>query len=264
MTARQPADIAAFESSAKGAAVNERAIAYWLSHNEELSEELIALGAGRDRTAGSMHVAQAISADAPNRLSRLAAAARSSQAAVAIAAVAGGLAEYLDRSSLLMFITSANRHLAGVKHTVCSLAQAGLIHIGVPDPRDLGRLIPATCKSTLTALQYAYYDEKCRTDRQRAAGGSGHRLLVSPPSVNVMRVDGSTHQLPPGWEPDGGTGQRLTRIGQVDRPCPGLNFHVQIAGSYTSIELRAGTQLLPAADCEALVAGAMDLITNSP
>jgi hypothetical protein len=256
---RQPADIAAFECSADGAAANERAVAHWIGHHEELSEELSMLGAGFDRPSDAMHVARATSDDAAKRLCALAAAARSSEAAVGIAAVAGTLAGYLGRSSVLMFMTSANRHLRGVKHSVCSLAQAGLVRIDVPDPRDLRRLIPAAGLGALTASRHAYYDGDVLADRQRAAGGAGHRLPVAPPSVNVMRMD---DLAPPDREPGGADGPLRTRVDQVGRPCIGLNFHVHLARSHLSIELRAGTHLLSAADSEMLVAGAMTSILD--
>jgi hypothetical protein len=260
---RQPADIAAFERSAGGATVNDRALTYWLSHHAELGGELAALGAGFTRPSGTMHVAQAFSADARKRLSGQATAARSSEAAVAIAAVACALAGYLDRSSVLMFMTSANRHLTGVRHSVCSLAQAGLLRIGVPDPGDLQRVIRAAGLGAMTASRYAYYDDNARVARQRAAGGGGHHLPVTPPSVNVMRVGESALRPPEDWEPDDSEGSPRVRGEVVDRPCSGLNFHVQVSASYLAVELRAGTHLLPAADCEALVAGAIRLLRTA-
>ena len=258
--ARQPADIAAFEESAAGAAANEGSIRYWMSHEEELTEELSAIGSGSGRPSGAMHIARAVSADARLRISELAVAARVGEPAVAIAAVAGVLAEYLGRSSMLMFMTSANRHLPGVRHTVCSLAQAGLVRVDVPDPRRLERLIPAASKGALTALRYAYYDEDMLSVRRRAAGTGGHQRPVTPPSINVMQAGPSAAEQPPGSAADDGPDRPVTRLHQVARPCSGLNFHVTSTESVLSIELRAGTHLLPAAECEALVAATMQRI----
>ena len=258
--ARQPADIAAFEASAAGAAVNERSIRYWLRHHEELSEQLGTLAARFDQPSDASHVAQTVSADARKRLSELAAAARAGEPAVAVAVVADTLADYLGRSSVIMFMISANRHLPGVRHSVCSLAQAGLVRIDVPEPRRVERLIPAASKGALTALHHAYYDPDVLSARQRAMGAGGHQPPVTPPSVNVMSADRLV-RYPSGWIPGGDAPS--TRLEQVPRPCSGLNFHVTMTGSCLSIELRAGTHLLPAGDCEALVTAAMERILTS-
>jgi Condensation domain len=262
---RQPADIAAFESSTSGTAVSERAIAHWLRYHEELGEVMSVLWAGSGQPSGSMHIAKTVSADASRRLSALAAAAHSSEEAVTVAAIAGVLAEFLGRSSVPMFMTSANRHLGGLRYSVCSVAQAGLARIRVADPRDLGRLIPAASSGFLAALKHAYYDGNALSGRQMAAGGSGFQLPVSPPSINVMRAGATAPQTElgeagSGLEPEHGDGELFTRVEQIVRPCLGLNFHVRIAAGYVSIELRAGTHLLSAADCLALTASAVELI----
>ncbi|GLH99285.1 condensation domain-containing protein [Phytohabitans aurantiacus] len=260
---RQPLDIVAFERSPAGAALNERAIAYWTSHNDELGDELSLLGAGFDAPSGAMHVARVFSSDAPKRVAELVAATRASEPAVAVAAVAGTLAGYLDRSSVLMFMMSANRHIPDVKRSVCTLAQAGLIRVDVPDPRRLDSLIPEANRGRLTALRHSYYDQEALTARQRATGGAGHQLPVTPPSVNVVRIDESASEPPAGWDPTVAGGAPFASVERVDRPCTGLNFHVLVADSFVSIELRAGTHLLPAAECEALVTGAMALLLGS-
>ncbi|MCW6007306.1 hypothetical protein K1W54_22580 [Micromonospora sp. CPCC 205371] len=260
---RQPTDIAAFERSPAGVALNERAIGYWISHNDELGDELSLLGAGFDTPSGAMHVARVFSADAPKRVSELMAATRSSEAAVAVAAVAGALAGRLGLSSVLMFMMSANRHIPDVKRSVCTLAQAGLLRVGVADPRRLESLIPAANKARLTALRHSYYDGDALAARQRTAGGAGHQLPVTPPSVNVVRIDESASEPPAGWDPTVGGGAPFASVERVERPCTGLNFHVLVADSFVSIELRAGTHLLPAAECEALVVGAMALLLGS-
>jgi len=254
---RQPADIAAFERSAAGAAVSRRAIEYWLDHRAELDVAVCVLGARFDTTSGAMHVARAVSVDAKTSLSTLATAAHSSEASVAVAAIASVLAGHLGTQTVPFYLTSANRHLTGLKHSVCSVAQAGLASVSVPAPNDLPRLVPAASKATLAALSHAYYDGSALAERARAAGGPGPHPPVSPPSINILHSDDSS---PPG----GGHGLPATaHTTRADRPCLGLNFHVRLTTASVSVELRAGTHLLSASECRELVAGTLRLLLDA-
>lgn len=256
---RQPVEIAAFEQSTAGAAVNERTIAYWQRHDAELGELLAALRRGFHRPNRAMYVARAVSQSAARRLPGLATAAHGSQAAVMTAAVASALAAHLGRRTVPMFKIVPNRHRPGYARSVASLAQGGLVSVEVPDPRDLRAVVPAAWAGTVAAMRHGYYDGDELAQRMSVSGG--YRDTVVPPSINVMRAEANSPPPEENWP----TGDQpyTVQVKRVERPCLGLNFHIELDKSYVQIELRAGTHLLSEPESAALVANAMTSILKA-
>jgi Condensation domain len=246
---RQPVDIAEFERSPAGQALNERTIAYWLDQDESLGAVLDALRSRFDEPGDAMHVARVVSAGGRRRLADLAGATGSSEPTVAVAAVSCVLAGHLGRASFPMTMLVNNRHLRGLERSVASVAQSGLIRAGVPDPRDLASAIPEAWSGMLTAMQHARYDGDELSERMRSFDSGGLHVTAGPPSVNVVRTASPRDEAP-----------ETSWVGQVDQRCVSLYFHVRVSESHLAIELRAGTHLLTAAGSLALVTDAMNLM----
>jgi hypothetical protein len=274
--ARQPVDLARFEQSKAGAAINRRAIAHWLRHDDALGEVLSTLRASSDRPSGDrasgdlasgdrpsgvMNVARVVARDAGHRLAALASAGRSSEGAVAVAAVACVLARNLGRTSVPLCMGVANRHLAGLGQTVSCLTQVGLINVGIPDLGDIGSVVPRAWAGMIAAMRYAHYDGDELSERMSSLDSGGRHVTAAPPSINIVRTGAAVPGLVLVPRPDYGDGERFTTwVGQTRQSCLSHYFHVQKSGSDLSIELRTGAQLLSMDESQALVADALRLI----
>ena len=252
---RQPADVAAFERSPAGVAVNERAIAHWLDQDGALGEVLDWLRRTFGEPGDTMHVARVVSASGRRRLGELAEATGGSEASVAVAAVGCVLSRHLGRATFPMTMSVSNRHLPGLARSVCSVAQSGLVRVAVADPSDLAAAVPDAWSGMLAAIQHAYYSGDELSERMRAFDSGGLHVTAAPPNVNVV----TAAALDP---PRGRAGDEpwTSSVGQVRQRCASLFFHVRLSESHLEIELRAGAHLLPAGDGLALVADAMRLI----
>src|SRR5262249_22075910 len=96
---RPPPGGAAVRRAPAGAAVSERAIAYWLEQDGVLGEVLDWLRRTFGEPGDTMHVARVVSGSGRRRLDELAAATGCSEASVAVAAVGCVLARHLGRAT---------------------------------------------------------------------------------------------------------------------------------------------------------------------
>jgi hypothetical protein len=256
---RQPVELAAFEQSPAGVAVNDRAIRHWLGHDDDLGEVLASLRARSDRPNGVLHAARVV-APRPSRLSDLAALRHSSEGAVAVAAVACVLAGHLGRARVPMAMSVANRHLEGLRQSVCSVTQSGLISVPVADPRELAHTVPAAWAGMLTGMRHAYYDCDDLFDQMKSLDRGGRHVTVAPPSINIVRVAAPLPGLTLVARPDLSDGRFTSWTGQCDRRCLGLHFHVQVSTRQLAVELRTGAHLLSMDDCHRLAAEVLTLI----
>jgi hypothetical protein len=118
----QPIEIAAYEQSAAGIARNERAIAYWMCHDDVLAEVLTGLRGRFDQLSTSMHLAR-VACTAP-RLAELAILAHVSEGAVVVATIARVLAAHLGCARVPMQMLVLNRTRTRLE-TKCQLHGAG-------------------------------------------------------------------------------------------------------------------------------------------
>ncbi len=258
---RQPLDLAAFEQSAAGAATDDRAIAYWLRHDDELGDLLAAMRARCDAPGPVMRVARVTSPDAGDRLAALASRGHASTGAVAVAAVACVLARHLGRSSVPLSTVVTNRHLPGLARTVCCLSQSGVLRVRVPDPRALSSSVPSSWAGMVRAMRHAHYDGDRLSERMTAFDSGGRHLTVAPPSITMHRSAITWPGLRLVPRMDGAPGAPFTSLtGEIDQHCLGYHFHAHRSGAQLSIELRTGGHLLSMEECHRLATEVMTLI----
>ncbi|WP_100444598.1 condensation domain-containing protein [Glycomyces xiaoerkulensis] len=252
---RQPLELAAFETSDEGRRTNERALKHWLSHRDDLEAVLTSLRAGFDTPDPDMHVLRATSKTASERFGRLAAAKQASKAAVALAAVAKALAAFIGHRTVPMYMLVNNRHLPGLKNSVASVVQAGLVAVDAAPDRDPEQAVPAAMRSIVQAMRRAHYNGEDLADHTASFEGFAVDSPVSLPSID-FNYDAPPPRKPPLEESRDGdlTLQRWL----VERPCRGLNFHVYSTDEELTFELRAGTHLISGAEGTALLASLMD------
>jgi hypothetical protein len=255
----QPADLAAFEQSPDGAAVNDRALRHWSRHDEELADVLGALRSGGPRPGGEMYVAR-VSAPFPGRLADLATTGHSTEGAVAVAAVACVLARHLGRTRIPLAMNVANRHREGLRQSVCAVTQSGLVSVAVPDPATIETAVPGAWAGMLTGMRHAYYDTDQLFERMTSLDNGGRHATVAPPSINIVRVGTALPGVTMVPRPDLSDDRITSWVGQCRRRCLGLHFHVQASARQLSVELRCGSHLLAMEDCHRLAAEALRLI----
>lgn len=258
---RQPVDLAEFEQSPAGAAVNARAIGHWLRHDDDLGEVLGGLRARFLEPSDVMYVARVVSTRR-QRLIDLAKAEHGSEAAVAVAAVAGALAGHLRRNRIPLTMYVSNRHLAGLRRSVSCVTQSGLLSVQVPDPRTIEAVIPRAWSGMLDGMRYAYYDGDELSTRMRSLDSGGRHSTIAPPSINIVRAGATLPEVNLRPRPDLDDGRFTSWAGQGERRCLSLYFHVQASAAELSVELRAGAHLLSMLECHQLAADAMRLITG--
>ncbi|MCA2211350.1 condensation domain-containing protein [Jidongwangia harbinensis] len=251
---RQALDLAAYESSPAGAATTAKAVRYWRRHAGDLDQMIRRLAAGvdgtpRDAGPGSTHrVRTRCGTPSAGRL----------ETAGVVGAIAVALARFLRIDRVPLTLLSPNRHLPGVRRSVCSLAQSGLCPIDVPSARSLPAAVAGAWSGLLRAQAHAYCDGRELT-RALAGVFTGPRgYPITAPSVNILRAE--TADVPG----DEGLAGTFPEAGATvsDRPCAGLNFHVLLSAREVVLELRAGTHLISAASCRELVSASMRLILD--
>ncbi|HEU5129004.1 MAG TPA: condensation domain-containing protein [Glycomyces sp.] len=239
---RQPLELAAFERSERGRAVNERAMRHWMSRRGELESVLGALRAGFDRPAPDMRVFRISSKAAAAAFDRLAATRRSSRAAVAVAAVSRALSGLLGVDTVPMYMLVNNRHLPGLRHSVASVVQAGLVAMDASADRRFEDAVPTAMRTIITAMRHAHYDGDDLTARTASFEGFEVDAAVSLPSVNFNFGDAPPPPGPAAAETrDDGA---VLRWWTQDRPCLGMNFHFHSTETDLTAELRVGAHLL--------------------
>jgi hypothetical protein len=250
---RQALDIAAYEHTAAGRAVSTKAVEYWRRHAGGADRVISALAVGAVQPTGAMYQARTRSASALGRMT--ATGGKGGPASVAVAAIAATLARFLGVDRVSMMMLSPNRHLPRVRHSVCSIAQAGLCVLDLAGTRSFPEVVAAAQSSLLRAQASAYYD-MCQMSRAMTEVETGPLgFVITQPSVNILSAD-MTADL--GNADVDGISPQVGLI-TVPRPCSGLNFHVLLAESEVVLELRVGTHLLPEAECRDLVSACMRL-----
>jgi hypothetical protein len=170
-------------------------------------------------------------------------------AAVVVGAIAIALAGFLGCDRIPVMLMMPNRHLTGVKHSVCSLAQGGLCVVDVRQPGALEPAVASAWSGLIFAHRHGYYDIDALLARLEALKLYRSDLPIIVPSVNVRaRMADSRADGPGAAETFPSASTRL-----VDAPCLGLNFHVVVSQSMLSIELRAGEHLVSQQTCRELV-----------
>lgn len=253
---RQPLELAAFERSAKGRAVNERAMRHWLNRRDDLETVLGRMRAGFDEPDHSMHVFRASSKTAAAAFERVAAAKHASRAAVAVAAVSRTLARALGNGTVPMYMLVHNRHLPGLKRSVASVVQAGLVAVDAEPDRPFADTVPAAMRAVLAAMRHAHYDGADLTALTADFEGFAVDSAVSIPSIDFIYG-----AAPPATE----TEAEETRDGHLllqrwarHRPCLGPNFHFYSTDDDLTIELRVGFHLMSEDGGWALLSSVLD------
>ena len=254
---RHAVDIATDEGSPRGRKINAKSIAHWERRAEDLGRVYDFLGEGVAEAHDEMHVARTTSAAAARRLEGL--SGGRGKAAVLVGAIAAALARFFDHPRVPIMLLSPNRHLPGVRNSVCSLAQGGLAVVEVADPRDLASAAAAAWPELIRAQAYAYYDVAALTARMRELDLGRSDLPVTAPSVNLMQADGLGEDGPD-REAEEVFPAVLTTVRPA--PCAGLNFHATVSDSELTIELRVGTHLVSAEQSRALVSTIMQSLLD--
>jgi hypothetical protein len=251
---RQVLDIAAYEHTAAGQAASTRAIAYWRRHVSELHRVISALAVGAGQPTGAMYQVRTRSAPALERMAAM--GGKQGSASVAVAAVAATLARFLGADRVAMMMLSTNRHLPGVRHCVCSIAQAGLCALDLAAARSFPEVVAITQSGLLRAQASAYYDLREMSQAMAEVETGPQGFPITPPSVNILPADVAAGLR------DVDADEIFPEVGvsTVPRPCSGLNFHVRLLESAVVLELRVGTHLIPQAACRDLVSACMRLL----
>jgi hypothetical protein len=255
---RQPVDLAAFEQSPAGAAVNDRAMDHWTRQDDDLGEVLGLLRARFEEPSEVMYVARVTSTGRPRSVD-LPTVRPGIESAVAVAAVACALAGYLGRSQVSLAMGVSNRHLEGLRQSVCCVTQSGLVSVQVPDPRRVEGSLPSAWAGMLAGMRHAHYDHDELFERMKSLDTGCRHSTVAPPSINIARVGSTVPGLTPVSRPDLGDERFTTSLGQCDRRCLGLHFHLQGSAEQLSVELRSGAHLLSMDECHQL---AVDVLTS--
>ncbi|WP_422769350.1 condensation domain-containing protein [Plantactinospora sp. WMMC1484] len=244
---RQPIDLATFEQSPAGAAASRRAVDYWLRHQDALAEVLESLRARATDTGLLMHVARVDSTVAARRLAQRLATGRTTETAIVVAAVSCALAEYLGRSTVPINMLVSNRHLPGIRDSVCCVAQSGLLCVEVSDPRKLDDVIPAAWRGSLAANRYGHYDSAELNDQMASFDKGGLHQVAAPPSVNIVPRGAFVSWYGPDPRPEELASRPYTSwLGESAQRCAGFYFHVRITDSTLAVELRTGGHLISA------------------
>jgi hypothetical protein len=258
----QPADIAAFERSPAGEAINEREMADRYRQKQSQRDYLGRLNTRVGEPGNEMHVARLVSTDAAARLAARASAVDRSAGIVVVAAVACVLARFLEQPVVPLAMVVSNRHLTHFRQTVCSVAGNGLTSIRVRDPDDLLNVIPDAWLGMVSAMRHGYFNPADAREKAPPHGDDGAPTLVRAPSLNVMKVESPAPEYGPSLTDEMDRRPSAEWSGKISRPCRGLNFHVTILDSCLVVELRAGTHLVTADICRHLAARVMETIAE--
>ncbi|GAB3984137.1 AMP-binding protein [Plantactinospora veratri] len=255
---RHAVDIAAYESSPQGVATSARTIAYWQRHAGEMAKVISTITRGAGQPADAMHVARATADIGGEQLDTI--ARGRGRGAVLLGAVAISLARFLGCAQVPMMLLVPNRHLPGVKHSVCALAQAGLCVVEVRPHDSLHAVVGRAWSGLVRAQAYGYCDHDELTERMTPAQVGEHGFVVTPPGVNVMQAAAVGD---PGLVPATADAFPTVAVHTLDRPCLGTNFHLAVSESTLTVELRAGVHLLSAEDCRDLVSATVRSILDA-
>jgi hypothetical protein len=250
---RPALDIAIHECSGAGKTTSANAVAYWQRHMNDLDRTICLLSAGGHLPNDTMYVVRTRIASALPHL--FISRAGGGPAAVAVASIAVAIGRFLRLDRVAMTVVSPNRHLFGVRNSVCSLAQNGLCVVEVPKLLLTQDVVANAWTGLLRAQMSAYLDVRDLEKAIADAGIDRAGFLMMPPNVNIRLGDGA------GFLEGGDTDDIFPMVSTtvVDRPCAGLNFHVLISESEVVLELRAGTHLISEEDSRELLRTSMGL-----
>ncbi|AVT32046.1 hypothetical protein C6361_24090 [Plantactinospora sp. BC1] len=256
---RHAVEIAEYEASPQGVATSARTIAYWQRHADEMAKVISTMTrGGAERPADALHVARTTADVGGDHLDTI--ARGRGRGAVLLGAVAISLARFLGCARVPMMLLVPNRHLPGVKHSVCALAQAGLCVVEVRPHDSLHAVVGRAWSALVRAQAYGYCDHDELTERMTPAQVGEHGYVVTPPGVNVMQAAAVDD---PRLVPATADAFPTVAVHTLDRPCLGTNFHLAVSESTLTVELRAGVHLLSAEDCRDLVSATVRSILDA-
>jgi hypothetical protein len=251
----RPLDLARLEASSEGSRKTERAITYWTRHSDAMRSTLAALASSVRRDPGEVKICRAVSSESAAHVRTLAATLHVGSAAVVSAAIAMTFARAVDVDCFAGYLAVSNRHLPGLRSTVCSIVQNGLLVVEGAQECSLHQVIRRSSAGLLRGTRYAHFDEEQMLAAREAQGAAFQGQYLRLPTLNVTKYVRSAQTTPP---PSAGDHRSFRRgpisaeTWSVPHHGLGVNFYAGVSDTELTVVARVAHQLFDESASEAL------------
>jgi hypothetical protein len=177
-TARQPVDLAEYEQSPLGQASNDRAHRNWLAYREELVEHLRVLRGEMQLFETPGISASLHSMNLRNRAGELSAAYGTKPETILITAVSLAFGRIYGFREALFGLHVSNRHLPGIRRTVCSVSQISPFRLPLVPGGTIRETLQPCMNAILRSVRNGHFDQEQR-----------HNFAALDPTVRHIRLN---------------------------------------------------------------------------